>query len=160
NPGDQVNLYYPNLSSNTRLERITVNGQAVPYYSSYAARPYGTAAPAPGLSARNSAGVQQQQMNFETDILFRLPENIDGDSAKLAFLLREGAASKKISQAIPLAPTRLAVDFFPEGGELVEGVPNRVYYRVRSAWGEPVAQEGHLTLACRTDEVASTFALG
>jgi hypothetical protein len=89
-------------------------------------------------------------------LYFRLPTDLQGDSFKLGIQLGEG----KMIQDIPLVPVRLAVDFFPEGGELVAGVPNRVYYRVRSAGGEPVSQEGHLTLAWRSDEIASSFQQG
>src|SRR5262249_8307021 len=47
---------------------------------------------------------------------------------------------------IPVVPSKLAVDFFPEGGDLVAGVPTRVYYRVRTPFGEPAAPQGHVIL--------------
>jgi len=56
----------------------------------------------------------------------------------------EGGA--KLSQAIPLAGAKLSVEFFPEGSDLVAGVPNRVYYRIRNERGEPVNPQGHITV--------------
>jgi MG2 domain len=46
--------------------------------------------------------------------------------------------------AVPSNSDRLSVDFFPESGELIAGVPNRVYFRVRDARGEPVRAEGRV----------------
>ena len=34
---------------------------------------------------------------------------------------------------IPLVTKNLNVEFFPEGGELIDGVPGRVYFQVRNA---------------------------
>jgi hypothetical protein len=38
----------------------------------------------------------------------------------------------------------LAVDFYPEGGTLVAGVPNRVYFHARTSQGKPTDFHGHI----------------
>jgi hypothetical protein len=43
-----------------------------------------------------------------------------------------------------MKPDRLAIDFFPEGGALIAGVPNRVYFQVRNKQGDSVDFRGHL----------------
>jgi hypothetical protein len=55
----------------------------------------------------------------------------------------DGASARRFFQAVP---SRLEVDFYPEGGDLVAGVPQRVYYRVRSPLGEPVRPEGQVVV--------------
>src|SRR5581483_9103945 len=47
----------------------------------------------------------------------------------------------------PLAPSAVELSFYPEGGELVAGVPNRVYFQAATAAGRPVAVEGSLVTA-------------
>jgi hypothetical protein len=47
----------------------------------------------------------------------------------------------------PRAPEGLEVDFFPEGGDLVAGAPNRVYFEARTTTGDPAAVKGRLLAA-------------
>jgi hypothetical protein len=42
------------------------------------------------------------------------------------------------------AQAKLSVDFFPEGGELLAGVPSRVYFRVLTPPGQSAQLEGHI----------------
>ena len=45
----------------------------------------------------------------------------------------------------------VAVDFYPEGGDLVAGVPNRVYLQARTGTSRPSSQEPSGSSAtCRT----------
>jgi Putative zinc-finger len=53
---------------------------------------------------------------------------------------------EELRAVAPLTPMDYDVDFFPEGGDLVAGVPNRVYFRVRAKTGEPVTGDGRLIL--------------
>src|SRR5262249_51042880 len=75
---------------------------------------------------------------------FELPQHIQ-NGAKLIVQRKDGASKTK-EVPIPVIPSRLTVDFYPEGGDLIEGVPSRVYYRVRTPLGEPAAPEGHVIL--------------
>lgn len=73
----------------------------------------------------------------------QLPPQIK-NGAEVVIDVKDGAKLKKLVQAIPVVPSEKIVDFFPEGGDLVAGVPNRVYYRVRSPQGDFVQPEGHV----------------
>lgn len=61
---------------------------------------------------------------------FELPQQVEG-KPKLSFTFRspEGIL-KKVEQAVPLANSNLHIRFYPEGGELIAGIPNRVYFAV------------------------------
>src|SRR5262249_14436803 len=52
-----------------------------------------------------------------------------------------------IVRSIPLTTRRLNVEFFPEGGSLIAGVPNRVYFRVATTTSpsRPADASGVLT---------------
>src|SRR5262249_21277470 len=60
---------------------------------------------------------------------------------------------RAVAAAAPLrvVPSRLEVEFHPEGGRLIAGVTNRVYYRVRTPVGETVAPDGHVILFSSDD---------
>ncbi len=76
----------------------------------------------------------------------QLPQRVEKAEIVAEFGAGDGKANKKVVQPIPVVPTEKTVDFFPEGGDLVAGVSNRVYYRVRSPRGEPVDPDGHVII--------------
>jgi hypothetical protein len=80
-------------------------------------------------------------------IRFRLPETIERGEATLAVQFTDGGSIETIVRPIPLILKKLQVEFFPEGGELVAGVPNRVYFQVRSTLGKPADLSGRLVNA-------------
>lgn len=57
---------------------------------------------------------------------------------------------ESIVRRIPLASKSLAVEFFPEGGELIEGLSNRVYVRAMTSTGSPADFAGTITDGTRT----------
>src|SRR5207249_5516528 len=79
----------------------------------------------------------------------------------LSIEMADGKKKNEINTVVPLVPTEFAIDFFPEGGDLIAGVKNRVYYRVRSKDGEPVTGEGRvILLTSKNDIVDSRYQLG
>jgi hypothetical protein len=78
----------------------------------------------------------------EATIVLDLPK--DGDLARGVLTVRviKNQTNETIVRPIPLAPRTLAVEFFPEGGDLVAGVPNRVYVRGKLPDGKPADFDG------------------
>jgi hypothetical protein len=89
--------------------------------------------------------------------LFQLPSQIKSNTAQVEVLMKHGTREEKLLQPIPLAvpglQDKLNVEFFPEGGELVADVLNRIYFRAHNALGEPAEFEGRIKNA-RGKEVA------
>ncbi len=75
-----------------------------------------------------------------------VPKNLPPGVSRLPIVIQFGAGKEKreIKADLPIAPTDFAVDFFPEGGDLIAKVKNRVFYRVRSKSGQSVQGEGSL----------------
>ncbi len=70
-------------------------------------------------------------------------------SLRIRVRINDGLREQKVSEQVTVAPRRdgagaVAVEFFPEGGELVAGLPARVYFQARDADGRPVALEGRV----------------
>ncbi|MFO0880477.1 MAG: alpha-2-macroglobulin family protein [Gemmataceae bacterium] len=75
---------------------------------------------------------------------FRLPTAIERGQASLSVKFDDGGAVETITRTIPLVLKKLEVEFFPEGGDLVAGLQNRVYFQARSPLGKPAQMRGVL----------------
>ena len=78
-------------------------------------------------------------------IKFTLPKKDDMREARINVTATANRITESLPERIPLASRTLDVEFFPEGGELVVGVPNRVYFRAMKNTGKPADITGVLT---------------
>jgi len=76
-------------------------------------------------------------------IRFRLPEEIATDSPVLS-VTAGNEPKNRISEAIPVHRDEVHVEYFPESGELVEGMPNRVYFFAHDTRDKPIHIQGRL----------------
>lgn len=74
---------------------------------------------------------------------FDLPQRAM-DDARLNLRFEDGGATSALTRPIPLAPAQPAVALFPEGGDLVAGLPGRVYVAATDAAGRPVSFAGRV----------------
>ncbi len=75
-------------------------------------------------------------------IRFQLPGQIERGEGLLTATIDDRGTSERIAAAIPIQTGRLAVRFFPEGGELAAAGENRVYFTARDTLGRPVDLKG------------------
>ncbi len=95
--------------------------------------------------AENAVEAQRRVYRFQAPLPKDLPKGTD--AAQLSVQVPGDAKMKQELRAVvPLTPTEYDVDFFPEGGDLIAGVPNRVYFRVRAKTGAPITSDGRLIL--------------
>jgi hypothetical protein len=108
-----------------------------------AADPAGTpipvkgAAPGQPLQTRTDA---QGKASFE----LQLPGRIPAGKPMVEVEVRNGNASTRFRQDIPVGTTHPDVAFFPEGGDLVAGVANRVYCQAQTSQGAPADLAGRI----------------
>jgi alpha-2-macroglobulin-like protein len=75
----------------------------------------------------------------------KLPAVINRGEASLSVkFIDDKNATEAITRPVPIVLKKLNVEFFPEGGWLVAGVPNRVYFQVRTTLGKPAELTGHI----------------
>ncbi len=79
------------------------------------------------------------------NVRFKLPANVGNGNASLAVTIVDGGQPETIVRPIPVIGKRLTVEFFPEGGDLVEGVASRVYVQARTPQGKPADLKGYVT---------------
>ncbi len=107
---------------------------------------------------QNDANMQGSTGRFEIPV----PKNVPPGVSRLPIVFQFGAGKEKreIKAELPIAPTEFAVDFFPEGGDLIAQVENRVFYRVRSKSGQAVHGEGSLILMHQNAVIDSHYENG
>ncbi len=77
-------------------------------------------------------------------VRFELPDRITRGDGLLTVLVEDGGITESVSERIPIVMQALDVSLYPEGGDLVEGLPSRVYFEARDTFGEPADIEGRL----------------
>lgn len=93
-------------------------------------------------------GRAAKELALETDaegkltIAFDLPETIESEDALLTLKVEQGGLTESISRTIPILLAKLNVDFLPEGGDLVAGLPSRVYFQALKPNGKPAEVHG------------------
>ena len=75
---------------------------------------------------------------------FALPADMAEGRGSLSVTVEDGGVVETTSRTVPIALGRLDVELYPEGGELVAGLPTRVYFRSRTPLGEPADLEFEL----------------
>lgn len=75
---------------------------------------------------------------------FTLPETIDVGDGSLAFIIEDGGVVETASKSIPIVLQNLSLNFYPEGGDLVAGLDNRVYVQARLPNGKPADIQGRI----------------
>jgi hypothetical protein len=73
-----------------------------------------------------------------------LPNKIDMGTGTVVLECGEGALKDRLVRDIPLVVRDLQVEFYPEGGDLIAGAPNRVYFQARTPANRPANFEGRI----------------
>ena len=73
---------------------------------------------------------------------FQLPAKIARGDGLLTILADDGGVTESIQKRIPIVMKTMQLSLFPEGGDLVEGVPGRVYFMAKNTLGKPADIEG------------------
>jgi len=69
--------------------------------------------------------------------IFKLPQTIKRGEGTLAFAIRDGGVVETATKTIPILLQTVDLDLYPEGGELVAGLPCRVYMEARTPFQKP-----------------------
>lgn len=77
-------------------------------------------------------------------VKFVLPASISKGDALLTLLVDDGGVTESIQRRVPIVMSDLSLEFFPEGGDLLEGSESRVYFRAKDIWSKPADIEGRL----------------
>ena len=77
-------------------------------------------------------------------VSFTLPSAIEKGEGSLTFAIEDGGVVETAAKTIPILLQTMDIAFYPEGGELVAGVPGRVYAQARRPDGKPADIQGEI----------------
>ena len=77
-------------------------------------------------------------------IRFDLPASIERGDGLLTVLAPDGGVTESVQKRIPILLKSLDLALFPEGGDLIEGLPGRVYLEAKNSMGKPADVEGRV----------------
>jgi alpha-2-macroglobulin-like protein len=82
--------------------------------------------------------------NGEAIAKFELPKQIARGDGLLTLLVDDGGVTESIQKRIPILVKQMSVELYPEGGELVRGLPGRVYFIAKNPLGKPADVDGRV----------------
>jgi hypothetical protein len=77
-------------------------------------------------------------------VRFSLPGEIALGDGLLTVMVEDGGITESISKRIPIVVKKLAFALFPEGGQLVQGLPGRLYFEAKTPLGKPADVAGRI----------------
>ncbi|HTR51900.1 MAG TPA: MG2 domain-containing protein [Kofleriaceae bacterium] len=87
-------------------------------------------------------------------VKFALPDKIARGDGLLTVMAEDAGVTESIQKRIPIVLKTMQLAAFPEGGDLVAGVPGRVYFMAKTPLGKPADIEGRV-IDDRGTEVAT-----
>ncbi len=75
---------------------------------------------------------------------FTLPEKIATGDGALSFIIKDGGVIETAVKTIPILLQTMNISFYPEGGELIAGLPNKVYVQAYQPNGKPADISGSI----------------
>jgi alpha-2-macroglobulin-like protein len=73
---------------------------------------------------------------------FKLPTDIARGEGTLAMVIQDGGTVETASKTIPILLQTLDLEIYPEGGDIVAGLPNRIYVEGRTPAQKPADMAG------------------
>ncbi len=73
---------------------------------------------------------------------FQLPARMVRGDGLLTIMADDGGVTESVQKRIPIVMKKLDLALYPEGGDLVDGVPGRVYFLAKTTLGKPADIEG------------------
>lgn len=88
-------------------------------------------------------------------VKFELPEDLATNDGLLNVMIAFEGKTESISRSIPITLGNIDLSFFPEGGDLVEGLESHVAFKALDEFGKPADIEG--VVKTKNGKVAAEF---
>ncbi|MBX7243427.1 MAG: hypothetical protein K1X92_16935 [Bacteroidia bacterium] len=78
-------------------------------------------------------------------VRFRLPQTLSSNDGLLNVLIEYQGQTEAISRSVPIVLNDISVNFYPEGGDMVENMPATVAFSAKDEFGKPADVQGYIT---------------
>jgi len=75
-------------------------------------------------------------------VSFRLPDDLVSNDGLLNVMISYQGMTESISRSIPIILNNVELTFYPEGGDLVSGLPSKVAFKALNEYGKPADISG------------------
>ena len=89
-----------------------------------------------------STGEAQTDAGGRAYVRFQLPEKLETSDGLLNIQIEHKGQTEAISRAVPIVLNKIDLQFFPEGGDAVAGLPCRMAFKALNEFGKPADVEG------------------
>lgn len=93
-----------------------------------------------GAEIHNATGIIDDRGNCTA--VFKLPVKIERGEGTLAFVVEDGGVVETAGKTIPILLQTIDLALYPEGGDLVAGLPCRIYIEGKTPAGKPADMSG------------------
>ncbi len=80
-------------------------------------------------------------------VKFALPRSMRRGDGLLTVMVEDGGVTESLQKRIPIVMAEVKMDLYPEGGQLVAGLPGRVYFEAHNMIDKPADIEGRVISA-------------
>lgn len=87
-------------------------------------------------------------------IRFALPTDLKTNDGLLNVMIDYNGSTESVSRSIPIVLNNIALELFPEGGDLVNGLESNVAFRAVNEFGKPADVEG-IVVTAKGSQVSS-----
>jgi hypothetical protein len=77
-------------------------------------------------------------------VQFELPARIHRGDGLLTVLVEDGGLTESIQKRIPITLKKIKLSLYPEGGDLIESLPGRVYFQAKNLIDKPADVQGRV----------------
>lgn len=88
-------------------------------------------------------------------IVFPLVQPLARGDVKLMVTFTKDGVEESVAERVNIAGKDITIEFFPEGGKLIAGVPNRIYVRGTNSTGKPVDVRGTIVEGIEKTEIVA-----
>jgi hypothetical protein len=80
----------------------------------------------------------------KAEVTFSLPKNLTTNDGLLNILISWNGQTESIARAIPIVLNKIDLQFMPEGGNMIVGLPNRIAFKALNEFGKPADVVGQI----------------
>jgi len=88
------------------------------------------------IGGRTIQTIETTTENGEARINFNLPKDLNTSDGLLQVIVSDKGVEESVSRSIPIVLNKISLQFFPEGGDLVENVLGRVAFKALNEFGK------------------------
>ncbi|HZY82142.1 MAG TPA: TonB-dependent receptor plug domain-containing protein [Cyclobacteriaceae bacterium] len=89
-----------------------------------------------------------------TTIKFLVPANVSSTDGLLQALVSDNGVEESISRSVPIVLNKISLQFFPEGGDMIDGASTRVAFKALNEFGKAADVAGQIL---KGNQVVATF---